>query len=90
MSRVSEHVSRWVRAGKTQPPRSTRQPASSITQHLVRCAAADLDGLDHYFKSIFTSIPGFRAHVLEALLIARRSPELCRQKNGVFRLLLPW
>ena len=88
--RVREHVPRWVRSGRTQPPRSTNQPASSITQHLTRCAAADLACLDDYFKIIFSGTPGFRAHVLEALVIARRSPDLCRQKNGVYRLLLPW
>ena len=88
--RVREHLPRWLRTGKTQPLRSSTLPVSSITQHLMRCTAADLADLEDYFDTVHVGVPGFRAHILEALLIARRSPDLCRQKNGVYRLLLPW
>ena len=88
--RVKEHVPRWLKTGRTMPPRSTNLPKSSITQHLTSCTYADLAHLHSYFSTLYDRVPGFKAHILEALLIGQRLPDLCRQKNGVYRLLLPW
>ena len=87
--RIAEHIPRWLLNGKLKPPRSTTTH-SSITQHVASCTYADLAHLHSYFSVMHTNIPDFKSHVLEALLIARHSPDLCKQKNGVYRLLLPW
>ena len=87
--RIKEHVPAWLKNGKKQPPRSTIVQ-SSIAQHLLNCNAINVAAAEHHFRKVHTDVHPNKAHILEALLIASRSPDLCRQKDYVYRLLLPW
>ena len=81
--RIGEHVPRWVRQGNKQPPRNGKIQ-SSITRHLIQCPTADVSQSNQYFKILFSDFSKRKAHILEALLIAKSSPDLCRYKRTAF------
>ena len=90
--KISVEIPKWLLTGKLKPPRSrpTNIHSSKITQHLASCTYADVANIRSYFSIMPTNVPDFKSHVLEALRIARHFPDLCKQKNGVYRLLLRW
>ena len=86
---MKEHTPRWLREGRNESPRKGKIQ-SAITQHLIDCSFADRSRIDDYFNIVFDDVPNRKLHILEVLSIASRSPQLCRQKEGVYNLLLPW
>lgn len=88
--RLKEHIPKWLREGKQGPPRSKKEPDSSITRHILECAAATRNSLEQRFRIVGTARASFPLSVMEALEIAQRRPALCQQKEHVFALRLPW
>ena len=87
--RIKEHAPRWIREGRNQPPRNGKIQ-SAITKHLIICPSIDRNRISDCFKFVFRNISNRKLHILEALTIASRTPALCRQKEGVYNLLLTW
>lgn len=87
--RIREHAPRWLCEGRNQPPRNGKIQ-SAIAKHILNCSTADRNRISDCFKFVFRDISNRKLHILEALTIASRAPALCRQKEGVYNLLLPW
>ena len=87
--RIREHVPQWLKIGKKSPPRGGTVQ-SSVAKHLLECPSINVGDADRHFSPVFYNINSFKARILEALLIASRAPSLCKQKDGVYNLLLPW
>ena len=87
--RIREHIPQWLKAGKKNPPRGGNIQ-SSIAKHLIQCPVVTVGDADRHFSPIFQGVTSSKARILEALLIAARAPSLCKQKDGVYNLLLPW
>ena len=82
-TRVREHLPKWLIEGRSG------RATSSICNHVLEC-----DGLRGSLRDKFSIV--FRARndrllrILEALAIKAYKPALCRQKDYVIDLLLPW
>ena len=89
--RMAEHLPRWLMQGETSRPRSTAEPSSAITRHLVHCPAFDRAKPRIDFFTIVTRArcPAILP-LLEATYIVTFNPDLCAQKDFVFSLGLPW
>ena len=81
--RVKEHIPKWLEMGR--PGKSS----SSIADHLLACNSCPPAPRDQ-----FTIVAQGRhqrlLRILEALFIKRDQPSLCKQKDYVINLELPW
>ena len=89
--RVTEHLPRWLMRGANQRPRSTADPTSAVTRHVMACDAFDrqrpaMDSFSIVTRSRCVSL----LPLLEATHILFMKPDLCCQKEFVFSLALPW
>ena len=81
---------RWLENGRSGPPRSSKDPPSSITRHVLQCDSVSRDSLRSRFAIASTARTGFLLTIVEALEIAQKRPALCQQKDLAFTLRLPW
>ncbi|CAH8587573.1 unnamed protein product [Schistosoma rodhaini] len=91
--RIGEHIPRWLIKSMIHPPSPSsqdrsRNPASSIAKHLM------MSGHQIDPKSAFRVVTCHQnphtLKLLEAILIGRKSPTLCVQKQLYVDLCLPW
>ena len=87
--RVKEHCPGWVLGTDRRRPRSTKEPPSHITRHLINCQAfSQLH--DTHFSIIHKTSSKFLNRVLEALEIKKCRPNICVQKDHMYALKIPW
>ena len=81
--RSREHIPRWLERGLHG------QCRSSITEHVLDCDC-DRSSLMSSFSVVCRARNDPLLRILEALFIKRDRPNLCRQKDYVTDLRLPW
>lgn len=81
--RSREHVPKWLLEGRRGVSRS------AITEHLQTCNF-DPSSVFNNFRIICRCRHDRLMRILEALFIKRDCPILCRQKEHVANLCLPW
>ena len=81
--RVREHVPKWLVSGRTGVCRS------AITDHVLRCTC-DRNNLSAKFTVVAFARHDRQLRILEAMVIKRFKPDLCKQKDLLMDLLLPW
>jgi hypothetical protein len=82
-TRSREHIPRWLERGLSG------QCHSSITEHILACNC-DRENLLSNFSILVHARNELLLKILEALFIRRDRPNLCRQKDFVTELCLPW
>ena len=88
--RVSEHLPKWSLEEGAKRPRSTSQPSSAVTRHVINCRQFQRSTPDSCFVILVRARHARMLPFLEATLIASLKPDLCRQKDFVMTLQLPW
>ena len=81
--RIREHVPKWLEMGRSG------RSLSSITEHLLSCNNCPPAPRDN-FTIIAQGRHALHLRILEALFIKRDRPSLCKQKDYVIDLQLPW
>ena len=81
--RSREHVPRWLERGLQG------RCNSSITEHLLACAC-DRSTLLSRFSVLTRCRSDLLLRITEALYIKHQKPNLCKQKENVLDLRLPW
>ena len=84
-----EHCPRWLVAGHKHRPRSTVEPSSTITKHLLQCPSTLNTPISH-FKVLHKDSNFNIVKILEAVEIKIRKPVLCVQKDRLYEIQLPW
>ena len=87
--RIKEHCPGWVLRGNRTRPRSTKEPPSHITRHLMACNVFSMPHEPH-FTIIHKTRSNFLNRVLEALEIKKCRPRICVQKEHLYTLKIPW
>lgn len=87
--RHRQHIPDWLNKGQRARPRSTTEPDSSITRHLMSCPNLQPGARTRFFV-LRRCTNKRQLCIVEALLIGRLKPDLCQQKETVIGLLLPW
>ena len=87
--RINEHCPKWSFTGDRKRPRSKLPPPSNITRHIMNCDKF-LSSPKSYFKIVHSSNHHTIRKILEALEIKIWKPELCKQKENLFELKIPW
>ena len=82
-TRVREHLPKWLIEGRSG------RANSAITSHLLECNCLR-GSLREKFSIVFHARNDRLLRILEALTIKNFKPVLCRQKEHVIDLLLPW
>lgn len=82
--RSREHVPKWLRQGLQGRSRS------AVTSHLLECNFLDSVDLSQNFSVVCCARNDRLLRILEALHIKRFRPDLCKQKDLIIDLLLPW
>ncbi len=81
--RAREHIPKWFMDGRSGISRS------AITEHLLSCSSIPDKPLDQ-FQILCRASTDRILRILEALFIKRDCPDLCKQKEHVMNLRLPW
>lgn len=87
--RIGEHLPKWLKEGSSRP-RSTSAPNSAITRHAMSCSTMDRRTLENNFSIIQCARHPRMLPFLEAVFILQTNPDLCKQKDFLFTLKLPW
>ena len=82
--RSREHIPKWLIQGQQG------QSRSAITSHLLECNTVRSEDLRKNFSVVCTARNDRLLRILEALHIKRFSPDLCKQKDLLIDLGLPW
>ena len=82
-ARTREHIPRWLEMGHQG------RSVSSISDHLLTCDNCP-PAPREIFKVIARGRHSLHLRILEALFIKRHRPNLCKQKDYVIDLHLPW
>jgi len=82
-TRVREHLPKWLIGGRSG------RANSSITSHVLECNCLR-GSIREKFSIVFRARSDRLLRILEALAIKAFKPALCRQKEYVIDLLLPW
>ena len=82
-ARVREHLPKWLIEGRGG------RASSAITSHVLECDCLR-GSLREKFSIVFNARNDRILRILEALTIKTLKPVLCRQKDHVIDLLLPW
>ena len=82
-TRVREHLPKWLIEGRSG------RASSSIALHVLECDCLR-GSLRDKFSIVFKARHDRLLRILEALAIKAFKPSLCRQKEYVLDLLLPW
>ena len=81
--RAAEHVPKWLITG------GSGRSGSAITSHVLQCDCVR-GSLRDKFSIVFRARNDRVLRILEALSIKLYKPDLCKQKDHVIDLLLPW
>jgi len=81
--RAREHIPRWFLNGHLGISRS------AITEHVLSCCSVPNDPISK-FEIVCHAYNDRILRILEALFIRRDNPNLCKQKDHVINLRLPW
>jgi len=81
--RSREHIPKWFCDGRSGISRS------AITEHLLSCSSIPDDPMSK-FQVVCQAYNNRILRILEALYIKRDCPDLCKQKDHVINLRLPW
>ena len=82
--RSREHVPKWLIQGQQGRSRS------AVTSHLLECNFLNSVDLSQNFSVVCCARNDRLLRILEALHIKRFRPDLCKQKDLIIDLLLPW
>ena len=88
--RMAEHLPKWSLEQGARRPRSSAEPSSAITRHVTNCQLFQRSAADRCFSVVARARHARMFPFLEATLIASSNPDLCRQKDFVLTLKLPW
>ena len=88
--RMAEHLPKWSLEQGARRPRSSAEPSSAITRHVTNCQLFQRSAADRCFSVVARARHARMLPFLEATLIASSNPDLCRQKDFVLTLKLPW